>query len=1093
MQPQIPSPLQPPPIRRPVAATTSTATRIGAAEIVPLFGATENIRNVCVVAHVDHGKTSVSDALLASNGVIAARSAGQVRFLDARADEQERQITMLSRTHPLLFDACNDGSVRRFLVNLVDSPGHVDFGSQVCIAAKVADGALLLVDVVEGVCAQTRAVIRQLIANQLAAVLVLNKVDRLVTELRLTPQDAALHLARLVEQVNAVVGACLGTQSNAEWRFAPHRNNVVYASAVDGWAFCVDDFARFYAEKPAGERAFAALHSAVSRKMAAKRESQSSAPIAEEEAALKDAAKVRSEVRRILTCHLSTDAVYDAQSGRISAATSSSSNMFAMWVLTPIWQLYAHSLLAFDASKITRFCQNLQLNVATKEMAAAATGNKGSRSLLMSLMAQWLPIAPSLFRAIVAHVPDPTAGNLRRMRSFLAIDSQAECATGTKESAESAAFCDDLPSSSLQTEIQLPNSDVFSTKKEPFVCFVAKIVPCSTAPKKVEPLVDRRSRVATDVPQSPPLAAQLADLTLDVMRSKTPIDTAAVVDETPSLVGLCRVVSGSLRPGTEVFVVCPHADPFAATTTAASQNNCIITRTTLDAAFLLFGDDLQRIDTPLLAGNIVGIGGAAIRPIVKCALITDSEEVARRLTCPAATAALPVVSVAVEPVSVGHVAALEAGLRLLHRIDPLATVRLASDGQYTVEAAGELHLEQLVRDLTEFYARVPVTVSPPVVPFRETLVADAPSSPPCDLFTAEFDANSAAFNPQDRGVLRVTFGGGDGISFDVSATPMPVAVAQRLFAAASLLRPLLGAHSHASIDEVWACVAAAPRDLEKNDDDDGAVTKEAFLQLFADRHLLTLGPAHHEATNALCITEDVWARRLSSATVRELLLTLPHAFQMAAANGPLCGEPLFGVMFEVVAVCDEAPTETPSLSQPNQKLTAGFTRHLPLLRDAFKRAFLCRSPRLMQAIYACNVTNISSSLLGRVFAVIRQRAGRVTHQTFDEESFTHRIACTLPICESFGFAAELRSKTSGSVAAQVSFAGYEVLDAELQPLGNSSNSFDASSQCDGAEQAERRTAQSRAMCYVLTVRARKGLRVDRKIVEHAEKQSTLKK
>lgn len=121
----------------------------------------ERIRNVCILAHVDHGKTTLADALLATNGFISAKSAGKLRFLDDRADEQERGITMKSSAIALAYRkaAKTDGSEETtdagdYVVNLVDSPGHIDFSREVLTAARLCDGALVLVDVVEGVCAQ---------------------------------------------------------------------------------------------------------------------------------------------------------------------------------------------------------------------------------------------------------------------------------------------------------------------------------------------------------------------------------------------------------------------------------------------------------------------------------------------------------------------------------------------------------------------------------------------------------------------------------------------------------------------------------------------------------------------------------------------------------------------------------------------------------------------------------------------------------------------------------------------------------------------------------------------------------------------------
>ncbi|KAJ1826631.1 Cytoplasmic GTPase/eEF2-like protein (ribosomal biogenesis), partial [Coemansia sp. RSA 2708] len=179
------------------------------AKLAQLQRNSANIRNVCVLAHVDHGKTTLSDALLATNGIISNKLAGKIRYLDSREDEQERGITMessgISLYYRLLQKQNNEDVASEFLVNLIDSPGHVDFASEVASAARLSDGALVLVDVVEGVCTQTVSVLHQAWVENVRPVLFLNKLDRLIVEWRLTPSEAYVHVQQLVEQVNAVL------------------------------------------------------------------------------------------------------------------------------------------------------------------------------------------------------------------------------------------------------------------------------------------------------------------------------------------------------------------------------------------------------------------------------------------------------------------------------------------------------------------------------------------------------------------------------------------------------------------------------------------------------------------------------------------------------------------------------------------------------------------------------------------------------------------------------------------------------------------------------------------------------------------------
>ena len=179
-----------------------------------------NVRNFCILAHVDHGKTTLSDSLVSSNGLISERLAGQMRYLDSTEEEQKRGITMHSSAISLLYtmeskNTSNDSEIKNnshnvtpssenYLINLVDSPGHIDFSSDVSTATRLSDGALIVVDVVEGVCTQTHAVLFKALRERMIPCLVLNKMDRLILELCLSPVEAFRHLQRIIEHVNAI-------------------------------------------------------------------------------------------------------------------------------------------------------------------------------------------------------------------------------------------------------------------------------------------------------------------------------------------------------------------------------------------------------------------------------------------------------------------------------------------------------------------------------------------------------------------------------------------------------------------------------------------------------------------------------------------------------------------------------------------------------------------------------------------------------------------------------------------------------------------------------------------------------------------------
>ena len=159
------------------------------------------------------GKTTLSDHLIAHNGLISAKLAGTIRFLDSRADEQERQITMKASSIALLHEytppqqssaSSSASDSTPHLIHLIDSPGHVDFSSEVSTAVRLCDGALVLVDCIEGVCVQTHAVLEQAWREKLTPCLVINKLDRLITELKMTPLEAYHQIRSILEAVNVL-------------------------------------------------------------------------------------------------------------------------------------------------------------------------------------------------------------------------------------------------------------------------------------------------------------------------------------------------------------------------------------------------------------------------------------------------------------------------------------------------------------------------------------------------------------------------------------------------------------------------------------------------------------------------------------------------------------------------------------------------------------------------------------------------------------------------------------------------------------------------------------------------------------------------
>ena len=168
---------------------------------------TDQIRNMSVIAHVDHGKSTLTDSLVCRAGIISADQAGNARATDTRADEQERGITIKSTGISLYYesDIVNEVDKLGYLINLIDSPGHVDFSSEVTAALRVTDGALVVVDYVEGVAVQTETVLRQALLEKIKPVLMINKIDRAILELQVDGESMYQNYLRVIENVNVII------------------------------------------------------------------------------------------------------------------------------------------------------------------------------------------------------------------------------------------------------------------------------------------------------------------------------------------------------------------------------------------------------------------------------------------------------------------------------------------------------------------------------------------------------------------------------------------------------------------------------------------------------------------------------------------------------------------------------------------------------------------------------------------------------------------------------------------------------------------------------------------------------------------------
>ncbi|KAL9647150.1 hypothetical protein ABK040_004866 [Willaertia magna] len=316
------------------------------------------IRNMSVIAHVDHGKSTLTDSLVAEAGIIAAASAGDQRFMDTREDEQERCITIKSTSISLYYKkTTDDGKSNEYLINLIDCPGHVDFSSEVTAALRVTDGALVVVDCVDGVCVQTETVLRQALSERIRPVLMINKLDRALSELQLSPEEAYMNFAKSIESVNVVI-ATYDDGGFGDPQVYPEKGTVAFGSGLHCWGFTLRKFAKMYSKKFG----------------------------IEEEKLMK---------------RFWGDSFFDAKNKKwVKENKGGLQRAFCQFVLDPIYQVF-HSCMQNDKEKLYKILPLIGITLSNEEK------NEQDKKLMKLVMKKWLPAADALLEMIVTHLPSP--------------------------------------------------------------------------------------------------------------------------------------------------------------------------------------------------------------------------------------------------------------------------------------------------------------------------------------------------------------------------------------------------------------------------------------------------------------------------------------------------------------------------------------------------------------------------------------------------------------------------------------------------------------------------------------------------------------
>uniref|UniRef100_A0A4W4G9U3 Elongation factor-like 1 n=1 Tax=Electrophorus electricus TaxID=8005 RepID=A0A4W4G9U3_ELEEL len=1027
-------------------------------KIIALQKKPSNIRNICILAHVDHGETE-------------------------------------------------------YLVNLIDSPGHVDFSSEVSTAVRLCDGAIVVVDAVEGVCPQTQVVLRQAWLENIRPLLVINKMDRLIVELKLSPLEAYTHLQKILEQVNAVTGTLFASKVLEEraakdteeqqpapgeqvydWSagleetddshlyFSPDQGNVAFASAIDGWGFSIRMFAQIYSQKMG----------------------------------------IRSE---LFLKTLWGDFYLNAKAKKIMKGAQSKGKkpLFVQLVLDNIWSLYDAVVTRRDKEKVDKMVTSLGIKVMARDLRHA-----DPKVLLSAICSQWLPLSQTVLSMVCEKLPAPTDIAAERVEALMSVGARR---------------FDSLPEETQQ--LKKAFLECASEDEAPVIIFVSKMfaVDSRALPEnKQRPLTQEELSQRRELARQRHAERQAANQSSESTETAIGGSAKASVEgpRREHFVAFARVYSGVARRGRKVFVLGPKYDPALATLPRgcfpddAPPSVPHMASCTLERLYLLMGRELEELDE-VPAGNVLGIGGME-EFILKSATISTSA------ACPPFTPlnfeATPIVRVAIEPKHPSEMQKLVQGMRLLNQADPCAEVLIQESGEHVLLTAGEVHLQRCLDDLRERFARIEISVSEPIVPFRETVIRP----PKVDMVNEELGRQQKvavarqAREEQSRypeGVqvdpsgLVVLTTPNKLATLGVRALPLPDEATRLLEGNAELIRTM---EQFNLMAREGRTMEISPKTLEAVRSFRAELASHLQGRRWRDAvdRIWAFGPRRCGPNLLLNSLEgycrpSVWqcleapqggAGPATPLTLRDLDSSVVSGFQLAALAGPMCEEPLMGVCFAVEswevrpasrpdrqelgsAARAEEEAEAPAAGGgPGRRRgdaagSGGGDCYGPLsgqliaaTKEACRYAFQAKSQRLMAAMYTCEIM-ATAEVLGRVYGVLSKREGRVLSEEMKEGTDMFIITAVLPVAESFGFADEIRKRTSGLASPQLVFSHWEVIPSDPFWVPTTEEEY--------LHFGEKADSANQALKYVNAVRRRKGLYVEEKLVEHAEKQRTLSK
>eukprot|EP00834_Sanchytrium_tribonematis_P002791 NODE_94_length_21525_cov_0.751003.p1 type:complete len:850 gc:universal NODE_94_length_21525_cov_0.751003:11455-14004(+) len=835
-------------------------------EIIKLQQVTNNIRNISLFAHVDHGKSSLADHLIASNGVFHSKMASKMRYLDFREDEVEKGITMKSAGISLIYDyISNENNLERYVFHLIDNPGHLDFIQETFLTAYLADGAVFLVDVVEGLTLSARGMLMKILDNGIPLVLVFNKMDRLIIEKKLTPNEAYEVLLAHLSKINDAVLEWYKVNSfgaadplETDWFsdfFHPLKGNVVFASASDGWAFRPSNFAKLYSQL--WNIPYSKLHNMLWGAFYPN----------------KDAEEKASQLSK-----LPPTLLRKAREGKLSYCS-------VEWMFKPIWMIYSSAgsdVLPEMSISLESILAKLNINLNGRDKTQVFGNNKNVsvKDRVNTIFRYWLPLSRCILDTSVECFPDPNLSSRYRLHKVIDKGSKfsnlwfgwkwglliypskrfgGPMQNLTQKWSSSPPWC-----SSYKGGWQ---NYVFHSiiEEDQVLAFCCKLITC-----------DEKDLIRPEI-------------NLQLLEAEMALNENSTNSTNSIILGIVRMYSGYLKQNSEAFVT-------------LSKSN-IVHKVKIKSVFILMGRGYAQV--PLLyPGSIGAIEFEPVESIgmqmFKIFTLSNLKSVPN-LSCHSEEEENALIKVALEPEDPRRYEEFQKSLEWLNTIDPAIEIEHLNSGEHVLVCAGELHLERCLHDLKS-YSKMGIQTSEPLVPFRE-----------CILSSSSFKWTTDAFV--------------------ITIECFPIT------------------------------------DISWKDD----------VPFKTEQSLKILTQSSKKMDTFLLSDLDFDCGFLSE---------LKMGFQLAAANGPLCAEPLMGAAFLVKEIITTA-------------LIDNYSKYVTSFKEMFLKAVLNSSPRIALAVYEVDIETLPESI-GKVYQVVSKRKGWVLSEKMMDGSNYFTIKAVIPVIESIG-------------------------------------------------------------------------------------------